>query len=39
MPTFHLGTRSLAELDGVHDDLTKIVKRAIEITPVDVSAF
>lgn len=35
MPTYHLGTRSLAELDGVHADLVKVVKRAIEITPID----
>ncbi|MBY0464239.1 MAG: M15 family metallopeptidase [Burkholderiales bacterium] len=35
MPTYHLGTRSLAELEGVHPDLVKVVKRAIEITPID----
>lgn len=35
MSTYHLGTRSLAELEGVHADLVKVVKRAIEITPID----
>lgn len=35
MPTYHLGARSLAELEGVHPDLVKVVKRAIEITPID----
>ena len=35
MTDFHLGERSLAELNGVHDDLVLVVKRAIELTPVD----
>lgn len=33
--TFVLGTRSLTNLWGVHADLVKVVKRAIEITPMD----
>ena len=32
---FRLSSRSLARLDGVHPDLIKIVKRAIQITDVD----
>lgn len=34
---YKLGKRSLEELDGVHEDLVAIVKRAIEITPQDFS--
>lgn len=33
--TFELSRKSLAKLGGVHPDLVKIVKRAIEITKVD----
>lgn len=33
--TFHLSEKSLRRLEGVHPDLVKVVKRAIEITPVD----
>jgi len=33
--TFALGPKSLARLEGVHPDLVRVVKRAIEITPVD----
>lgn len=33
--TFKLSARSLARLEGVHPDLVAVVKRAIEITPVD----
>lgn len=33
--TFKLSERSLRKLEGVHDDLVKVVKRAIEITEVD----
>lgn len=33
--TFRLSERSLRRLEGVHPDLVKVVKRAIEITPVD----
>lgn len=32
---FRLSSRSLARLDGVHPDLVRVVKRAIELTPVD----
>ena len=35
MPTFILGTRSLTELGGVHPDLVRVIKRTIEITPID----
>ena len=33
--TFQLSEKSLLRLNGVHPDLVKVVKRAIEITPVD----
>jgi hypothetical protein len=33
--TFNLSDKSLNRLQGVHPDLVKVVKRAIEITPVD----
>jgi peptidoglycan L-alanyl-D-glutamate endopeptidase CwlK len=32
---FKLSQRSLSRLDGVHPDLVRVVKRAIEITPID----
>lgn len=32
---FKLSARSLSRLEGVHPDLVKVVKRAIEITSVD----
>lgn len=32
---FTLSEKSLRRLDGVHPDLVRVVKRAIEITPVD----
>ncbi|QTC88121.1 M15 family metallopeptidase [Brevundimonas pondensis] len=32
---FRLSSRSLARLEGVHPDLIRVVKRAIELTPVD----
>lgn len=35
--TYSLGSKSLAELDGVHPKLVKIVKRAIELTDQDFS--
>jgi len=35
--SYKLGQKSLAELEGVHSDLVKVVKRAIEITPQDFS--
>lgn len=33
--TFALGQRSLDRLKGVHPDLVKVVKRAIQLTPID----
>ena len=33
--TFRLSQRSLSRLDGVHPDLVKVVKHAIEITKID----
>lgn len=32
---FKLGSRSLQRLDGVHPDLVKVVKRAIELSQLD----
>lgn len=32
---FKLSARSLANLSNVHPDLVKVVKKAVEITPVD----
>lgn len=32
---FRLSARSLSRLEGVHPDLVRVVKRAIELTPVD----
>lgn len=36
---FKLGSTSLARLKGVHPDLVKVVKRAIEITPIDFTVL
>lgn len=33
--TYALSERSIRRLEGVHPDLVRVVKRAIEITPVD----
>ena len=33
--TYVLGQRSLDRLKGVHADLQKVVRRAIELTPID----
>jgi len=33
--TFKLSARSLGRLEGVHPDLVRVVKRAIQLTPVD----
>ncbi|MFL1917012.1 M15 family peptidase, partial [Plesiomonas shigelloides] len=33
--SFYLGKHSLENLRGVHPDLVKVVKRAIELTKVD----
>lgn len=32
---FQLSARSLAKLDGVHSDLVRVVKRALELSEVD----
>ena len=32
---YKLGTKSLSKLEGVHPDLVKVVKRAIELTECD----
>ena len=37
--TYTLGTRSRAELEGVHPDLVRVVERAIEITEQDFTVF
>jgi peptidoglycan LD-endopeptidase CwlK len=36
---YALGAKSLARLKGVHPDLVKVIKRAIEITPVDFAVI
>lgn len=36
---YKLGTRSLSNLKGVHPDLVKVVKRAIEITEQDFTVI
>lgn len=36
---FVLSKRSLQRLEGVHPDLVKVVKRAIELTPVDFTVL
>jgi len=33
--TFKLSNRSLSKLEGVHDDMVRVVSRAIELTEVD----
>lgn len=37
--SYQLGKRSLARLEGVHPDLVRVVKRAIEITEVDFTVL
>ncbi|HEB77542.1 MAG TPA: M15 family peptidase [Methylothermaceae bacterium] len=37
--TYHLGKRSITRLEGVHPDLVRVVKHAIEITPVDFTVI
>lgn len=39
MSNFSLGARSVKKLEGVHPDLVKVVKRAIEITEVDFTVL
>ena len=34
---YSLGKTSLSRLEGVHPDLVRVVKRAIQITPIDFS--
>lgn len=36
---FQLGSRSLARLEGVHPSLVAVVKRAIQLTPVDFTVL
>lgn len=37
--TFRLGPRSEERLKGVHEDLVRVVRRAIELTPVDFTVL
>ena len=39
MSEFKLGARSLERLKGVHPDLVKVVKRALELTEYDFSVI
>lgn len=39
VPRFKLSARSLERLVGVHADLVKVVKRAIQITPLDLTVL
>lgn len=39
MSGFKLGARSLERLQGVHPDLVKVVKRALELTEYDFSVI
>ncbi|MFD2112574.1 M15 family metallopeptidase [Thiorhodococcus fuscus] len=39
MSEFYLGARSLLRLRGIHPDLVRVVKRAIEITDVDFTVL
>lgn len=39
MSGFRLGRRSLSRLGGVHEDLCKVVHRAIELTVVDFTVL
>lgn len=39
MSQFVLSKKSLSRLEGVHDDLVKVVKRAIEITQIDFTVL
>lgn len=39
VPNFKLGKRSLANLQGVHTDLARMVQRAIQITEVDFTVI
>lgn len=37
--TYKLGKRSLSRLEGVHPDLVKVIKRAIEVTEQDFTVL
>lgn len=37
--TFAFGKKSVAKFDGVHPDLVRVARRAIEITEVDFGAY
>lgn len=37
--TYKLGSRSLTRLNGVHPDMVRIVKRAIQITTIDFTVL
>jgi peptidoglycan L-alanyl-D-glutamate endopeptidase CwlK len=39
MSQFTLSKKSLSRLEGVHDDLVRVVKRAIEITQIDFTVL
>ncbi len=39
MNNFKLSTRSEMRMVGVHDDLKKVVRRAIQLTPVDFTVI
>lgn len=39
MPKFILGTRSTDNLNGVHPDLVRVVKRALELSEVDFTVI
>jgi len=39
MSKFSLSKKSLSRLEGVHDDLVRVVKRAIEITQIDFTVL
>jgi len=36
---FHLGQQSLSELNGVHPDMVRVVKRAIQISTQDFTVY
>lgn len=37
--SFHLSKKSLARLEGVHEDLVRVVKKAILVTPLDFTVL
>lgn len=38
-PQFKWGSRSLSRMEGLHPDLIRVLKRAIELTPVDLTVL